>query len=241
MKLKGIALGLVAGALLSAYSLVSAEQGDFGRDEAEGAAQFVGKCDIKDSPYFPQLDIYNMKSNDHLTIISHFKTRQQRTGYTCGPVAAGMVVENLVGKDLHSEKEIFKIMGTSTTKGTDCKGMVKYFKAIGWQVESSVDNGSPENYEAFLKFLQKYLTAGIPIMVENVDWGGHWRVIIGYDTMGTAHTGDDVLILADPFDTSDHLQDGYNVTSAERFYSMWFDAHLFKIGQRDKPWLATRP
>lgn len=24
-----------------------------------------------------------------------------------------------------------------------------------------------------------------PILVENVEWGGHWRAIIGYDTMGT--------------------------------------------------------
>ena len=25
------------------------------------------------------------------------------------------------------------------------------------------------------------------------DWGGHWQVIIGYDTMGTETTQDDVL------------------------------------------------
>ena len=66
-----------------------------------------------------------------------------------------------------------------------------------------------------------------PIIVENVDWGGHWRVIMGYDSMGTKHTGDDVLFMADPFDTSDHLQDGYNILSAERFFYMWFDSQLF--------------
>ena len=241
MKIKKIVLGLVMGALLSAYSVANSEQTDFGRDEAGGAAQFIGKCDINDSPYFPRLDFYNMKSNENLMIISRFKTRQQHTGYTCGPVAAAMVVENLSGKDIHTEKEIFKIMGTSTTKGTDCKGMVKYFKEIGWQVESSANNNSPADYETFLQFVKGYLSEGTPILVENVDWGGHWRVIIGYDTMGTVHTGDDVLILADPFDTSDHHQDGYNVASAERFYSMWFDAHLFKKGQRDRQWLAARP
>ena len=49
------------------------------------------------------------------------------------------------------------------------------------------------------------------------DWGGHWQVIIGYDTMGTETTQDDVIIVADPYDTTDHNQDGYGIYSAERF------------------------
>ena len=49
------------------------------------------------------------------------------------------------------------------------------------------------------------------------DWGGHWQVIIGYDTMGTETTQDDVIIVADPYDTTDHNQDGYGVYGAERF------------------------
>ena len=50
------------------------------------------------------------------------------------------------------------------------------------------------------------------------DWGGHWQVIIGYDTMGTETEQDDVIIVADPYDTTDHNQDGYGVYGAERFY-----------------------
>jgi len=42
-------------------------------------------------------------------------------------------------------------------------------------------------------------------------------VIIGYDTMGTETTQDDVIIVADPYDTTDHNQDGYGVYAAERF------------------------
>ena len=241
MRMRKMVIGIFLFAVVVGLNVSFAKSSEFGKDEAAGAAQFTGKHDIKDSPYFPQLDIYNMKSNENLIIISHFKTRQQKTGYTCGPVAAGMVVENLLGKDLHSEKEVYRIMGTSKTKGTDCKGMVKYFREIGWKVESSVDSGSPADYDAFLKFVKVHLQEGTPIMVENIDWGGHWRVIIGYDTMGTAHTGDDVLIMADPFDTSDHLQDGYNILSAERFFYMWFDDHLFPADQKSKPWLAAKP
>ena len=39
----------------------------------------------------------------------------------------------------------------------------------------------------------------------------------GYDTMGTETTQDDVIIVADPYDTTDHNQDGYGVYGAERF------------------------
>ena len=64
---------------------------------------------------------------------------------------------------------------------------------------------------------------------------------MGYDSMGTAHTGDDVLFMADPFDTSDHLQDGYNILSAERFFYMWFDHQLFKKADQNKQWLIAKP
>lgn len=206
-----------------------------------GATQFIGKHDIKNSPYFLHPDIYNLQSSGSLVIIPKFKTRQQSTHYSCGPVAAAMVVENLNGKDLHKELEIAEIMGTSTTKGTTIHGMVKYFQKINWNVESNLDKGSPKDYDAFLKFVKEHLQTNTPIIVENIDWGGHWRVIIGYDSMGTKHSGDDVLILADPFDTSDHLQDGYNIISAERFYYMWFDHQLFKPSEQDKLWLAAKP
>ena len=78
-------------------------------------------------------------------------------------------------------------------------------------------------------------------MVENVDWGGHWRVIIGYDDMGDKQDGNDVLIMADPSDTTDHLQDGYGIVPAERFFHMWFDAHLFNKGEQEKQWLTAEP
>ncbi|WP_199884254.1 hypothetical protein [Anaerosinus massiliensis] len=85
----------------------------------------------------------------------------------------------------------------------------------------------------FKNFIISNLKNNTPIMTENIDWGGHWRVIIGYDTMGTDTTADDILILADSYDTSDHYQDGYNVNSVERFYYMWFDAHMLPKGQQN--------
>ena len=75
-----------------------------------------------------------------------------------------------------------------------------------------------DNLDAItMSFVRERIAAGIPILVGWNDWGGHWQVIIGYDTMGTEYEGDDVIIVADPFDTTDHNQDGYGVYGAERF------------------------
>ena len=85
------------------------------------------------------------------------------------------------------------------------------------------------------------LSAGKPVIVENVEWSGHWRVIIGVDTMGTAELDDDVLIFADPYDTTDHKQDGYTIGSLDRFYSMWFDHSMLPKRERNQPWLIATP
>ena len=69
------------------------------------------------------------------------------------------------------------------------------------------------NYES----ITENLSSNRPIMVENIDWSGHWRVIIGYDSCGDEG---DVLILADPYDVTDHCQDGYVIESFDKFFSM---------------------
>ena len=98
-----------------------------------------------------------------------------------------------------------------------------------------------ENPQQFKDFVLKNLKEGVPVMVENMYWGGHWRVIIGYDSMGTAHQSDDVLIMADPYDTTDHLQDGYSIVPAERFFYMWFDHQLFPQSEQKRQWLTAKP
>ena len=125
--------------------------------------------------------------------------------------------------------------------GTNPLNMVKFFQKIGWEVRSSLDAPGFGTYTAFKEFVQKNLSQGVPIMVENVEWGGHWRVIIGYDTLGTKSTLDDVLIMADPYDTCDHNQDGYVVQNGEKFYSMWFDHSMLPKKQRSQPWIIAQP
>ena len=86
---------------------------------------------------------------------------------------------------------------------------------------------------------------GIPVLVAWNDWGGHWQVIIGYDTMGTETYSDDVIIVADSYDTTDHNQDGYGIYGAERFYYNWtmydFVTANYGINERDYLFLAPVP
>lgn len=78
----------------------------------------------------------------------------------------------------------------------------------------------------FVKWLTNHLKNDRPIMVEWSDWGGHWQAIIGYDNNGTPGIGDDMLIFADPYDTSDHWQDGYYFYPLERWFGMWNDRNI---------------
>ena len=108
------------------------------------------------------------------------------------------------------------------------------------------------NYSSFVRFkfddptlfrdlVITNLKDNTPIMVEWIDWAGHWSNIIGYDTMGTDSFGDDVIILADPYDTSDHMQDGYHIVPAERFFYMWLDKKILPEDQDVQQWLIATP
>lgn len=206
-----------------------------------GAAANKGKTNVAESPYFKHNDFYNMQSTDSLTILSKFKTFQQTTSYSCGPAAALMVEHHFFGDTVADDRSIAKYMGTSPINGTSTSGMTKYFSKERWLVKSSLKDKTPDTPERFKKFVLDNLRRNVPIIVENIDWGGHWRVIIGYDTMGTEMLGNDVLIMADPYDTADHLQDGYVIVPAEKFFYMWFDAHLFSRNEREQQWLTAEP
>lgn len=211
----------------------------------EGASAYQGVGNVENSPYYKVQDYYNMKSSDTLTILPKYKTYQQTTEITCGPAAA-LTVLYYSGNTNWDEYKIANIMRTQPGTGTDTSGMVTFFKTIGWDVKSSLTTAKQDgttfaNTKDFKEFVTSNLKNNTPIMVENIDWGGHWRVIIGYDNMGTETIADDVLILADPYDTADHYQDGYAVSPVEKFYYMWFDAHMLPKDQKTQQWLTVRP
>ena len=207
----------------------------------EGASSAPKEINHRFSIYFSKPDFYDMASTPDRILLSHYPTYQQTTEYTCGP-AAGLTVLYYYGNRDYDEMGLAKEMKTQGYPiGTAPDNMVSFFRTLGWKVESSLDSPPFAAYEDFQKFVQDKLKQGIPIMVENVEWGGHWRVIIGYDTMGTESTLDDVLILADSYDTCDHWQDGYVVNNGEKFFSMWFDHSMLPEDQRNQPWIAACP
>ena len=54
--------------------------------------------------------------------------------------------------------------------------------------------------------------------------------------------GDDIVIVSDPYDTSDHKQDGYGIMNAERFYEMWFEGDSTSDGQKKRQqWVVAYP
>lgn len=194
---------------------------------SSGASAYQNSGDHTDSIYFAHPDYYNMVSTDTLTILTNFKTYQQTTEYTCGPASVLMVL-NYFGETGYTEMEIAEIAGCKEGTGSTPQGLTTFFESIGWEVTNNLSDGSENgeeefDSETFAAWVIENLSEGTPIIVDWIDWDGHFQVIIGYDTMGTDSVGDDVLIVADPYDTSDHLQDGYYTLGAERFFYMWHE------------------
>ncbi len=208
------------------------------RTKLGGAASYLGTLDHDPSPYFSHADVYNLGNTGSRVVLPYFRTYQQTTEYTCGPAAIVMAADYR-GVRLN-ELDVARAAGSNADKGTSTAQLVTYLTSHGWTVRSSLS----EPKIASLKFLKREVGKRNPVLVEWVDWAGHWEVVIGYDDMGTPdQPGDDVLIVADPYDTTDHFQDGYGFVPADRFQYMWFDHDLLPEGQREKQWiiLSTRP
>ena len=185
----------------------------------DGADSVERLGDHEDSPYFSRLDFYNMTSTDTLTILTNFKTLQQSSEWSCGVTSALMTLEWYGLRGDYNEQTLAELReGGAEPGATSLSQMVDMFEGVGgFDCYSAIDAGE-DVYDIFtFDYIQETLAAGNPIMIGWNDWGGHWQVIIGYDNMGTETVQDDVIIVADPYDTTDHNQDGYGVYPAERF------------------------
>ena len=190
-------------------------------DDEAGADAFRNSLDHPDSRYYITNDFYNMKSDANLHIMSNYETYQQTTEYSCGGAAALMVLEYYGIYD-YNELEICELVGTDTSKGSSVEGLQSFFDSLGFRLDCHAETeprfGDIEECEAFLI---QAIDEGAPVLVDWVDWYGHWHTIIGIDTCGTDSPYDDVLIMADSYDVTDHYQDGYYVVPFGRFFDMW--------------------
>lgn len=202
--------------------------------------------DHKNSPYYKNFDFYNMENTDTLKILTNFKTVQQATEWSCGMASASMVMNwfDMLGDE--TEMSLATHRGKSKFPGTLLTGMEDVFNYMNdeydqdWVYFTNKDLDDPEGEESYIGdyclqagtmegwygLIPYLLENGIPMMIGWDEWGGHWQVIIGYDDMGTPEaTQDDVLILADPYDTTDHNQDGYFIESFERLVYGWYTSY----------------
>ena len=145
------------------------------------------------------------------------RAHQQTTSYTCGPSAL-LTLLRYYGRD-GEEMTVADEAKCTKEKGTSPRGMVDWLEGHGFQVAWG-EQGS-------LALLRENLERGTPTLVEWIDYGGHWVLVVGYDTRGTDSPNDDVIYFADPADEHDGIPDGLTSFNALRFDAMWFDAFLF--------------
>jgi hypothetical protein len=201
----------------------------YGTDlDAYGADSIERTGDHPGSVYFSNIDPYNMKSNETLTILENFRTQQQTSEWSCG-VSVALMTLDWFGKlgdndeatlsEFRSERQGSEGPTGGTEPGaTNLQQMIDIFNGVGgFDVYSTFDCVDTVDDVFTFEYIRKTLADGNPILIGWNDWGGHWQAIIGYDTMGTDVENDDVIIVADPYDTTDHNQDGYGVYGAERF------------------------
>jgi len=197
--------------------------------ESNGAYIKQTRHDIYNSKFYNYLDIYNMKSEGSLILLEKFKTYQQTSSYSCGPASVLMAIHYLDGTVL-DETEIVKKAKTDNKTGTLAEDLEKAICEFGYTYDSKInytkENNPSRNEESFSKYIKESLKNNESIIVLSNDWGGHYSVIIGYDDMGTDRFDDDVIILADPFDTTDHISDGYTIFSFERYYAQMIEKKI---------------
>ena len=186
----------------------------------EGAASVQGQFDIPNSKYFNSLDFYNMKSEGSLILLENFKTFQQTTEVTCGPATIIMLLSHFGKFDNHCDRALYELRENKEKPETYLKEMIDIINSTGdWDIFSTFDLEDPSLVPKEL--IINTLKDGVPIIFGDDDWGGHWRIIIGYDDLGDDIDANDVLIVAEPYDTTDHKQDGYTVIPFERLYYNW--------------------
>jgi hypothetical protein len=147
---------------------------------------------------------------------------QQTTGYTCGPSAVMSVLAYygaLNASELNhaTEMRIAAEMGTNPANGTDATNMA------AWLARTYPDFSVSWGTDGSLAMLRKHLAAGDSVIVDWVDWGGHFVATLGYFAGGAdPGEGKDTIYFADPavhFYAPNPL--GVSGFTSDRFAAMW--------------------
>ena len=227
----GVLVVLAVAMILASPALIPAPG-----SPAAGDVKYALDAPLPGPHYYTGIDFDTLKSDDHLTVIPLKSFRQQVTNYSCGPVAA-MTVLSYYGQPANNtdadELRIASEMNTSDTIGTNPEQLAAWFSRQGWN--ATWGNGGTR------EMMRNNLKNGIPTMVEWMDWGGHWVVVVGYDTRGTEIVWDDVIIFADSMDCHDDRVDGVTYFNYGEFDAMWFDSHYFQEDMKNRAWVVAVP
>lgn len=217
--------------------LIKNKDGSYGgtlnRSKYGTGAPYNGEYDVKDSPYYSVNDFYNMSSTSQKVIYSKFagyqQTMQDSSALAC--LLAAFNYTNEAAAE-YSELDLVQLYEkenktTVFRNGTTVEGLSKLLTSLGYTPTSNdfVTSGSSrqEYVRAFKEWIYPKLSKGEMVLVryhDNKDY--RFRLIIGYDTMGTDDWfTDDVVIFMDPNDGFDHNQDGYSTEAAGRFERWW--------------------
>ena len=207
--------------------------------KTQGSKAVERSGDHPGSRYYSSVDFYNAKSADTLTILPKFKTLQQSSIYSCGPATAMMVLEYFGRLDNWNEHSLAEFRAKKNLPWpTTLSDMINIFKQVGgFEIISTHDYDANMDATAKAEMIENFIKSGLPVMVLWNDFGGHWQTIIGYDNMGTETKDDDVLVVADSYDVTDHNQDGYGVYSAKRFVENWTLGRMMGPNPKDNDFL----
>jgi hypothetical protein len=205
---------------------------------SSGDVKYARDTQLPGPHYYTGIDFDTLKSDGNLTVMPLKSYRQQMTNYSCGAVAAMTVMSwygNPVNNTDADEERVAREMFYNVTEktGINPEQITAWFNRQG--MNATWGNGGSR------EMLRENLKNNIPTMVEWMDWGGHWVVVVGYDTRGTETVWDDVIIFADSVDCHDDRVDGITYFNYGEFDAMWFDAHYFPEKMRERAYVVAVP
>ncbi len=183
--------------------------------------------------WFPRPDPAILQQMPHVIYIPGMAAWQQTTEYTCGPASLLTLVLHhgtpgytaSAASELQIAREAGCGMGTGPERpGTSPDRMAAWLRDHGYTVSLTYESAGDGSQ---LDSLRANLRRGIPTLVEWTDLMGHWVVAVGYDNRNDVNPWNDVLILADPYDKYDDVQDGFTFVNANKFYWLWWDQFNF--------------
>jgi len=186
---------------------------------------------------------YRLDAGDEATLAAEMHTHVDSDMPGAQPGSAvkltdyGTSVEELCR--YFSQRPDFRIVASSFSSDTT-RPLLGDTARVGIQAVGNRE-GHFADYGAAASFFRSTLQAGMPVMVCWNLWGGHWTVCIGYDDSGTPDLfDDDILVMADPYDSTDGSPDGLTRVNLVHFFYDWFCTMTPKPHQL-QPYLVVAP